>query len=215
MSNYFSELATHLKSADIGARLLLYRNSEELDFLKEWLLKKNVQSEKEANTTDNTSLAAIIKNCKNCGITETKRYGWGKGTNGIMIILNQPSNISAAEKNELKEKSRKMLKNMMKAINVNIEDCYISSLVKCESENFMSTPGLMLKNCSPILLREIREINPKIIIIMGDSLPAKKIMNENPDKNWYNVDHPIAMIKKPELKKPTWATLQKLMKDVK
>jgi uracil-DNA glycosylase family 4 len=194
---------------------LLYKNDDELVFLKEWLLRKSDHKEEKEPNADKEPLQIIVKNCSRCGKIDAKRYGWGTGRNSIMIIMNTPVNISMADREDLKEQSKELLKNMIKAINVDLRDCYVTNLIKCEVETFTKGPGFMLKNCLPILKRELSEYNPNIVIIMGDSLPIKRLVNENSNRKWFSVDHPIALIKNKGLKKSAWVTLQKIMAEIK
>jgi len=226
MNNIYTELSKYIRSVD-AKDILFYRTKEELSYLNEWLSSENLQSKNamhlknakayEENTaeysdsTDDDSLSDLIKKCKRCGNIEDKKSGFGNGKNGIMIILNNPSDISRVERIKLKDESRDLLKKMISAINVDIRDCYITNLIKCEPENLLNRPGLMFKNCEPILEKEIDEYNPKVVIVMGDDLPVKRTLNQKKEINWFVIDHPLSLIKKSELKKPAWKTLQTVM----
>ena len=58
----------------------------------------------------------------------------------------------------------------------------------------------------------MREFKPYIIIVMGDDIPIKKMINENKNINWYKIEHPLSLLKNPELKKSAWIVLQKIEK---
>ena len=194
--------------------LILYRNDEELSFLKNWNPGKTAAIIESADALEpkDDSLQIIVKHCVKCGNVENKKAGVGTCENGIMIILNTPANISRIEREKLKDNSKDLLVKMLGAINVDFKQCYITNLIKCEAENSFKMPGLMLKNCEPILLREIKEYNPRIIIVMGDDIPIKKLLNEHKNISWHKIEHPVSLLKNPELKKPAWAILQKIQK---
>lgn len=214
MKNNNAELSAYLKAMHSSGRLLVFRNVEELSFLKEWISgkydsKRAVNPEPGSNTPGN-----YIQNCKLCGDVTNKKPGWGTGKNEIMIILNAPLNISKIEINKFKDESRELLSRMIGAINMELKESYITNLIKCAPGDSVNSPGMMLKNCLPILTQEITEYNPKIIIVMGDDTPVKRIMNQHKKILWYKIDHPINIIKNPELKKPAWITLKKLIADL-
>ena len=215
MSYNYSDLSSYFKLTDSRGMLVPYRNEEELSFLKNWNPpKKTVITESAAVSPEskNDSLPDMVKHCVKCGNVENKKAGFGTCENGIMIIMNTPASISRIERERLKDNTRDILTKMLSAINVDFKKCYITNLIKCDAENSFKMPGLMLKNCETILIREIKEYNPRIIIVMGDDIPIKKMINETKNINWHKIEHPVSLIKNPELKKPAWATLQKIQK---
>jgi uracil-DNA glycosylase family 4 len=220
MNNIYFKLSKYIKAMDIAGRLLLYKDNEELSFLKEWIKSGSFTNEGgnssfERSPDNEETLPDVIKNCKKCRNVGQKKQGWGTGRNGLLIIMNTPVNISRMEREEITDPSKELLKKMIKAINIDLNECYITNLIKCEAENSVERPGSMLKNCMPILIREIQEFDPSIIIIMGDSLPVKKIINEYSSRKWFQIEHPVSLIKNRELKRSAWATLQKVMKELK
>lgn len=195
--------------------LLLYRDADELAFLKKWISEKagtNTEKAGLISPPKNDSLIEMVNKCVKCGNVENKKAGFGTGENGILILLNTPAGISRSERDKLKESSKDLLMKMLGAINLDLKKCYITNLIKCDAENSYKRPGLMLKNCELILQREMREFKPHIIIVMGDDIPIKKMINENKNINWYTIEHPLSLIKNPELKKSAWTVLQKIKK---
>jgi uracil-DNA glycosylase family 4 len=215
MTNIYNDLSLYINSLNSRGMLLLYKNTDELAFLRKWISKKADKNAEKApidSELKNDSLSLMVKNCVKCGKVDNKKSGSGTGENGIMILLNTPATISRNEIEKLKENSRELLVKMLGAINIDLKKCYITNLIKCDADNSYKSPGLMLKNCEPILLREILEFKPQIIIVMGDDIPVKKIINENKNISWHKIEHPLSLIKKPELKKSAWVILQNIKK---
>jgi uracil-DNA glycosylase family 4 len=215
MNNIYTDLSLYINSLNSQGNVLLYRNNDELSFLKKWISEKeNVNSAR--NNLDpsliNDTLLDTIKNCIKCGNVQNKKYGFGNCENGIMILLNTPAGISNYEREKLKESSRELLNKMLGAIKIDLKKCYTTNLIKCEADNSFKRPGLMLKNCEPILFGEIAEFKPQIIIVMGDDIPIRKIINENKNISWHKINHPLTLIKNPDLKKSAWTILQKIEK---
>lgn len=194
-------------------RLLLFRGEDDLAFLHEWIKEKpeiKIDLDIEEVSSDPKSLHRIIKDCKRCNDIYDKKIGTGTCENGIMIVLNMPNTISRIEKNRLKSKSITILYNMIKSINVNLECCYTTKLIKCESKDSQNRPSLMFKNCAQLLKNEIHILKPKIIIVMGDSMPLRDFINEKRDIFWYEINHPISLIKDKQLKRSAWNTLKEI-----
>jgi len=56
--------------------------------------------------------------------------------------------------------------------------------------------------------REIAEVRPHTVIVMGLIIPLKKAMDARQGIRWFNTDHPVTLIKNPDLKKSAWSTLK-------
>ncbi|MBN2039120.1 MAG: hypothetical protein JW864_03705 [Spirochaetes bacterium] len=210
-------LSQYINIMHSANRLLLYRDEEELSFLKEWMSEEIVPQKTSAyeSAIEQTIPDNDIQNCTLCGRVKNRKPGWGTGQNGIIIIINTPLNISSAERDELRQESGDLLNRMISAINLNLKECYVTNLIKCEPESSVNTPGMMLKNCAPKLVREVDDYSPKIGIIMGDDTPLKRLMNQYKNIAWYRIDHPIKILKNPALKKSAWITLKQIIADMK
>jgi len=197
-------------------RLVLFRDQEELVFLKKWLVKDAVLPENnhktnDVNETADLSLASIIERCKKCGDVTAKKKPFGSGKNGLMIVLNAPRLISSRELDSYKIESGNLIRKMIGAIGFDLKECYVTNLIKCEPKDSFLRPSMMVKNCEDILKKEIGFINPERVIVMGDIVPLQKIISDS-DIEWFNINHPVTILKNPELKRPAWNTL-KLLKD--
>ncbi len=214
MNNFYAGLSDYIKSHNPNERLLLFRGDEELNFLKQWISFKEEPVKASEPISDN-SLPGIVKNCIKCGHVENKKMGFGTGKNRIMIILNTPSAVSRVDIDRLRDESKELLKKMLGAISVDIKDCYITNLIKCEAGTSLNRPGLMLKNCEFILKREIQEYDPFYIIVMGDDISVKRMINGKISIKLYKIEHPITLLKNPALKKTAWAILQLIQNAIK
>lgn len=215
-NNIYSSLISYLKTAQ--GRLLLFRGEEELADLKKWLKDKSaaaVEAPAGQDVRSDDSIESMISACEKCKNIYNKKTGKGSGESGIVIILNLPGHIDKTERKNLKKESGELLKKMMDAVNVNLGNCYITNMIKCETDDSFNRPGLMFRNCETLLRREIAVIEPEIILVMGDDMPLIKIKHENPGIKWFKVDHPMSMIKNPSLKSPAWKTLQQMMSELK
>lgn len=203
----YNDILVFLKNTNLKNRLILFRGQKERDFLMEFCgLALNLSK---SNTSPlQRTPQGLLKTCKKCTNTIEKKSVYGKGSNGIMIIINPPLMIAAPERKKHQSQSSELLKKMLQSIEVDMEECYITSMIKCETDDSLNKPSSMFNNCSPILSAEILFIKPVIIIVMGDMLPLKKIIDDNKKISWYTVEHPIALLKNPDLKRGAWSTLK-------
>ncbi len=113
--------------------------------------------------------------------------------------------LSTVEKKVLMLDVTTMIEKMMMAIHVKPESCYITHMIKCEGDEL---PGKMFSECQQLLIKEIQMVNPRVIIVMGEMRPLQRIVKASSGIQWFNIEHPITLIKNPELKRGAWNTLQ-------
>ena len=203
-SNIQKHVLNILKDKRSMRNILLYNGDEELKSLFEII---NTKIKSEDNSAIN-SFDQLFPKCNKCPDSINKRAPFGSGNNRVMIILNEPRMINREEIAKRKSESGELLRKMLLAINLELNECYTTAIIKCETNNILNKPSDMLKNCLHILELEIDSIKPNLSIVMGDMLPLQKIVNSRKDITWFNTEHPISLIKNPELKRSAWATLQ-------
>ncbi len=201
-----------MKSDFLRKRLLLFRGEDELRALYHWASSDEGVSQSIARID---ALKQLIERCNRCNEVEARKFGYGSGTNRVMIILNTPKLVDALEKSIHKKESVEMLKKILQAASLSFNECYITNLVKCEVRDSLAKPSQIVKNCESIIGKEIEIMNPRIAIVFGDILPLQNIINETRGVHWYHMEHPITLIKNPELKRSAWNTLKLVMAKLK
>jgi uracil-DNA glycosylase family 4 len=210
MNKEYNNIAAVIEDLARRKRLIMYRNDDELDFLMRWLQGERSSTEK-GGILARDELIDMIQNCRRCKDTHDRKLGYGSGANGIMIILNTPRMVSQAEIKLFKSDSIKLLKKMIQAMEVDFESCYTTNMIKCETGDSLYSPSEMFINCEEIIKKEIALINPEIVIVMGEIVALQKIVNDSHDISWYNIEHPLTLIKNPDLKRSAWNTLKLVM----
>lgn len=211
LKNYnINESIIHvLKDRRMMRAALVYKGDDELNFIKNLLNNKTDHLDKPV--IHDTSKNLFPDECTLCpDITERKRP-FGSGINHVMIILNSPRMANKLELSINRSESIDLLKKMVNAIGLEVKDCYVTNLIKCESASALIKPSDMVKNCISVLQKEIEIVKPKLAMVMGDILPLQLVVNSSRGITWFNTEHPISLLKNNELKRPAWETL-KLMK---
>ncbi len=191
-----------------AGRLLVTRDGEEREFLENW-----VRDEKEPESFPGQLLQEIEK-CLRCGDAESKKMPVGTGKNGVMIILNSPRLVHKTEKILFRKEAGELLKKIILSMKLEFEECYITNVIKCESKNPLMKPSSQLGQCDAVLRMEIEHVRPSVAVVFGDIMPLQKIVKESKSMVWFNVEHPITLIKNPELKKGAWNTLKLAMREI-
>lgn len=201
------DLAVLLQHPALQRRMLLYRGEAEREQLVEWLGRAALP------TVDKESgdLRGMIEECNRCPGASEKKIGIGTGENRVMVILNSPPLVNLVEKKMLRGESVELMKKMLRAASIDFSASYITNLVKCEVRDPVLKPSQVVSNCERIIMREIEVLGPRIAIVFGDIMPLQRIIKMTSDVFWYNIEHPITIIKNPELKRPAWNTLKLIM----
>jgi uracil-DNA glycosylase family 4 len=207
MSEY-NDLIFLLKNGTGLNHYVLYRNKEELDSLVNWLSSPVTAVKNPETDLPDQSIMELIKKCRKCGNVSDINLNIGSGENRVMIILNPPRLLNRLELRVLKKESEELFNKMISAAGLEISKCYTTSLVKCESDDFMMKPSRMVENCLEILTLELEKVNPLMVLVMGDIMPLQKIIHESVGIIWHNIDHPITLIKTPDLKRKAWNTIK-------
>ena len=207
----YNELVILLNNSFLRSRLILSRGNEEIDRLAGWACRHERASEEERQE----DLKKLTESCNRCAGVEDRKIAIGTGVNRVMIILNAPQLLNVLEKKILKKESVDLLKKIIQAAGLSFGECYITNLVKCDAHDPLIKPSQMVKNCEYIITREIEIIKPRIVIVFGDIIPLQKIVKESDEILWYNIEHPVTLIKNPELKRNAWNTLKLIMTQMK
>lgn len=131
------------------------------------------------NTLWNTEL----KNCNKCRLYSTRTQvvpGEGSPDAKIMIIGQNPGFNEDKQGKPFIGKSGNKLNEMFKKLNIDRGDLYITNAAKCFTPGNRKPWPDELKACESHLKFEIRTINPKIIIALGD--PAIPTLTGYKDK---------------------------------
>ena len=101
--------------------------------------------------------------------------GTGPANADIVIVGESPGPPDVATGKPFSGPSGELLERMMAAIEVRLEDCYRTNVVKFISQGDEITQ-VELQFFTPFLLREILSMSPKIIILLGNT-PSKAVLN--------------------------------------
>lgn len=107
-----------------------------------------------------------IEKCNLCEVCLTYKpiNGIGNPNANIMFILSSADYYTIKDNSILNTPAGELIAKLLKMINLNIDDIYITHLIKGR------TNGIKAKNitaCKPYLQQEVNEVKPKIIVTFG------------------------------------------------
>ena len=181
-----------------------------------------------------SELKKIINSIKSCDLKNNSKnliLGDGNANSPLMLIGEAPGAEEDLSCLAFQGEVGKLLKKMLIAINIKINDVYLTYSVNFRPPNDRKPTTQEIKRYSEFLKEHIAIINPKIIILMGstamESLTGinNKISSERGD--WKEViikdkNYPIMitfspsyLIRFPENKKYSWEDLKKIRQKIK
>ena len=205
--------------------ILLYKSGEEYDYLVNWLNREDKEDSavtlpRLSSCTNSSSTDAAnnanrvfdnVATCTACPEIVERKKSVGDGSSGVMIILNAPIMMSSFEKNELRGESVEILKKIVASMNLSLAAVYITNMIKCESSNSLLKPSTQLQSCLHFLEDEIEQMCPSIVIVMGDLTPLRRTRKKFINSSWFEIPHPLTLIKNPPLKREAWNTIKLVM----
>ncbi|HYT08057.1 MAG TPA: uracil-DNA glycosylase [Rugosimonospora sp.] len=116
-----------------------------------------------------------------------------------------------------------LLTQMINAMGLSREDVYIANVVKCRPPENRAPEKDEVATCLPFLLRQLTNINPKVIVCLG-SVAAQALLNTNKAISHFRGQwldfrgaklmatyHPAYLLRNPHAKPEVWADLKKVM----
>lgn len=116
-----------------------------------------------------------------------------------------------------------LLNQMIQAMGLKREDVYIANVVKCRPPENRTPEKDEISTCMPFLLRQLSNINPKVIVCLG-SVAAQALLSTNKSISHFRGQwldfrgaklmatyHPAYLLRNPHAKPEVWADLKKVM----
>lgn len=119
-----------------------------------------------------SSLNSHISNCFLCESAKTRKNvlkGSGNKLARIFFILPQPNMIDDDNNTILAGRSGALLSKILKnVLDINIDDVYLSYIVKCKLTNSKKASHIEVSNCKDYLHQELSMVKPKLIVTLGE-----------------------------------------------
>ncbi len=161
--------------------------------------------------------------CKKCNLEKTRKnfvFGSGNSNADLFFVGEAPGEEEDSIGEPFVGRAGKLLDKILKAINTNRSEVYITNVLKCRPPNNRDPLLSEVNQCEPYLINQISIIKPKIIVALGrvagrTLLKIETSLNEMREKTYeYNgipmrvTYHPSALLRNPNLKKAAWEDFQ-------
>ena len=224
-------LDSYLKSEAIGSFVNIPLEPKTVEHDLDGLVQTaRASSHKEAVTPEIVSspqktledIRRELGDCTRCGLHEGRSrilFGAGLSDARLMIIGEWPNRVDDAEGILVSGDEGELLRKMLQAIGVDLNDAYLTNTVKCRASEEKPPKKEHISACRPFLLSQIDVISPRVIVTMGP-LAAQVMLSTNKllvrlrgRVHKYKAIpliptfQPSYLLKNPEMKKAAWVDL--------
>ena len=193
----------------------------------EWyLIGRATQSQARSGSLESVRLQFV--DCRRCRLCVTRThlvFGSGPDTADIVFVGEAPGRDEDLQGAPFVGRAGQLLTRIIEAIRFRREDVYIANILKCRPpENRDPLPDEM-ESCRPILEAQLRIIRPKMICalgriaaqaLLGTQKPLTQLrgrIHEYAGARVVVTYHPAALLRNPNLKRPTWEDMQMFRKE--
>ncbi len=191
--------------------------------------EKNI--EKNGNNLTWEQFENDVQSCTHCQLHQSRKQpisGRGNINADLFFILLAPTQ-SDDEKGKLCDgEVNTLLSKMLSAIEISIDDVYITSLLKCSVPNVHTVSTKEVQSCNRYLQQQLQLIQPRLVIVLGEtanhclfqktlSLEDFRAMNVDSPQQinaipLFSSYSPEELLQRPENKRHAWLDLQQIKK---
>jgi DNA polymerase len=170
-----------------------------------------------------------LGDCTRCALhtgRHTIVFGVGNPAARLMFVGEGPGADEDAQGLPFVGRAGQLLNNMIAAMGLKREECYIANIVKCRPPgNRTPEPG-EANTCSPFLFRQIDVVRPQVLVALGATAATYLLGARQPlaglrgrvhafrGLSLIVTYHPAFLLRDPRQKKEAWADLQIAMKEL-
>ena len=204
---------------------------------------KNIEVNMQVNTQADVAslswegLQKTVSKCVACRLAKGRSnvvFGEGNPQARLMFIGEAPGADEDEQGMPFVGRSGQLLTKMIEAMGLSRKDIFIANVIKCRPPDNRNPQPDEIEKCGPFLFRQIEMINPEVIVVLGTfaaqtiletDQPISKMRGEffnhphvkRADGSYVKVMptfHPAFCLRNPNMKKPVWEDLQKVMKEL-
>lgn len=197
--------------------------------LEEIPLKKRAPKAKQTSKDNGGELQVLreeIGDCTCCRLNEGRTnlvFGVGNPHADLMFIGEGPGRDEDKQGIPFVGRAGQLLTKIIEAMKLKRDDVYIANIVKCRPPQNRNPSPDEAATCLPYLIEQVNIIRPKVIVCLG-SVAVQYLLNTEEKisrlrgnwREWNDIDvmptyHPAFLLRNPNMKKPVWEDMQKVM----
>jgi len=170
-----------------------------------------------------------IGDCTRCALHKGRHsivFADGSPAARLMFVGEGPGADEDAQGLPFVGRAGQLLNNMIAAMGLKREECYIANIVKCRPPGNRTPEPVEANTCSPFLFRQIDIVRPQVLVALGATAATYLLGARQPlaglrgrihafrGMSLIVTYHPAFLLRDPRQKKEAWADLQIAMKEL-
>ena len=170
-----------------------------------------------------------LGDCTRCALYKGRHtivFGVGNPAARLMFVGEGPGADEDAQGEPFVGRAGQLLNNMIAAMGLKREECYIANIVKCRPPGNRTPEPDEANTCSPFLFRQIDVVRPQVLVALGATAATYLLGARQPlaglrgrvhayrGLSLIVTYHPAFLLRDPRQKKEAWADLQIAMKEL-
>jgi uracil-DNA glycosylase family 4 len=170
-----------------------------------------------------------LGDCTRCALHKGRTkivFGVGDPAARLMFVGEGPGADEDAQGEPFVGRAGQLLNNMIAAMGLKREECYIANIVKCRPPGNRTPEPEEANTCSPFLFRQIDVVRPQVLVALGATAATYLLGARQPlaglrgrvhayrGMSLIVTYHPAFLLRDPRQKKEAWADLQIAMKEL-
>ncbi len=170
-----------------------------------------------------------LGDCTRCALHKGRHtivFGQGNPAARLMFVGEGPGADEDAQGLPFVGRAGQLLNNMIAAMGLKREECYIANIVKCRPPGNRTPEPEEANTCSPFLFRQIDVVRPQVLVALGATAATYLLGARQPlaalrgrihafrGTSLIVTYHPAFLLRDPRQKKEAWADLQIAMKEL-
>jgi uracil-DNA glycosylase family 4 len=172
---------------------------------------------------DWNSLAATVRDCRLCGLCETRTqtvFGVGNRAARLMVIGEAPGAEEDRQGEPFVGRAGQLLNAMLRAAGFERGEVFIANVLKCRPPHNRDPSDEEAERCLPYLRRQIELVNPEVILCVGRIAAQRLLGTDTPIGRLrgrvHRLDgrpvvvtyHPAYLLRSPGEKRKSWDDLK-------
>jgi uracil-DNA glycosylase len=170
-----------------------------------------------------------IGDCTRCALHKGRNkivFADGSPAARLMFVGEGPGADEDAQGLPFVGRAGQLLNNMIAAMGLKREECYIANIVKCRPPGNRTPEPDEANTCSPFLFKQIDVVRPQVLVALGATAATYLLGARQPlaglrgrvhafrGMSLIVTYHPAFLLRDPRQKKEAWADLQIAMKEL-
>lgn len=173
------------------------------------------------------SIHRELQECGRCALGKTRTnlvFGVGSPHARVVFVGEAPGRDEDLKGEPFVGEAGQLLTKIIQAMGFTREDVYICNVLKCRPPNNRNPQPDEIEQCEPFLLRQVRAVNPEVIVCLGTFAahtllktkePISKLRGQFHDYHGIPLMptfHPAFLLRNPAMKREVWSDVQQVMK---